>query len=129
ETRLHAQGPARFSRLDEPLAQIFFADDLRHPFAQVCQLFINGHRGKSLVLLYLRKMCCPYFLPLEARTVAEDVRNSMLPLGGFWTGVCEASCDDSGPLDDATLIRLCNLGYARGQCPRFPADGGPDAVR
>lgn len=33
--------------------------------------------------------------------------------------------------DDTRLHRLCNLGYARGVCDRFPhAEGqGPDAVR
>jgi hypothetical protein len=24
---------------------------------------------------------------------------------------------------------LCNLGYARRRCPRFPSDAGPDAIR
>jgi hypothetical protein len=27
------------------------------------------------------------------------------------------------------LRPLCNLGYARGHCARFPSDDGPDAVR
>jgi hypothetical protein len=27
------------------------------------------------------------------------------------------------------LLTLCNLGYARGACPRFPADTAADAVR
>ena len=26
-------------------------------------------------------------------------------------------------------MELCNLGYARGRCPAFPAGDGPDAVR
>jgi hypothetical protein len=31
---------------------------------------------------------------------------------------------------DATDFRpVCNLGYARGECERFPATPGPDAVR
>src|SRR5262245_11528928 len=98
----------------------------------------------AFVLLYLRKMCCPYFSPVEARAAAEDARHSMLPLGGFWAGVCGAGglADDekrsSVPLDvtdDKTRssvlldLRCCNLGYARGQCSRFPNDGEADAVR
>ena len=32
--------------------------------------------------------------------------------------------------DESALRPLCNLGYARGVCPRFPTDdGGPDAAR
>lgn len=31
--------------------------------------------------------------------------------------------------DQTVLIEWCNLGYARGKCPSFPVDGGPDAVR
>jgi len=50
----------------------------------------------------------------------------MLPLGGFWSGTCEAEPDINVPLD---LLRCCNLGYARGQCARFNRDGDPDAVR
>lgn len=53
----------------------------------------------------------------------------MLPLGGAWSGVCRA--DSSGPWqpDSAARERRCNLGYARGACPRFPDDEGPDAIR
>lgn len=31
--------------------------------------------------------------------------------------------------DEPTLIELCNFGYARGRCARFPADAEADAVR
>jgi len=51
----------------------------------------------------------------------------MLPLGDAWTGTCHA-----GPAITAApsaLERLCNLGYARGACPRFPSGDGPDAAR
>ncbi len=54
----------------------------------------------------------------------------MLPLGGAWTGTCHAHPWETVQPDDASLERLCNLGYARGVCPRFPsADPGPDAAR
>jgi hypothetical protein len=54
----------------------------------------------------------------------------MLPLGDLWTGLCRALPDAPHQPDDAVLRPLCNLGYARETCPRFPPGGdGPDAVR
>ncbi len=52
-----------------------------------------------------------------------------MPLGGCWSGVCRARVE--GPLDpdEALLRQVCNMGYARGRCSRFPAQNGPDAVR
>jgi hypothetical protein len=71
-------------------------------------------------------MCCPYFDPTEPRGAGGS---AMLPLGGEWAGLCRA--DPGAPVqpDEAGLRGLCNLGYARGVCPRFPAGEGPDAVR
>jgi hypothetical protein len=59
----------------------------------------------------------------------QAAHDSMLPLGDHWTGVCHARPDLPGPPDDASLRPLCNLGYARGNCARFPEGAGPDAVR
>src|SRR5690242_18459010 len=74
------------------------------------------------------KMSCPYFHPIEPRTA--DARAAMLPLGGLWAGMCEARPDESCRPEETAVRPLCNLGYARGQCSRFPAeDPGPDAVR
>ena len=53
----------------------------------------------------------------------------MLPLGDSWAGVCRARAGEAWEPDEGTLDPLCNLGYARGSCPRFPDGGGPDAVR
>ncbi len=53
----------------------------------------------------------------------------MLPLGDVWMGVCRAVADVPWEPPEAMLRQLCNLGYARGNCARFPDDGGPDAVR
>ena len=49
----------------------------------------------------------------------------MLPLGESWSGFCRALPNQAHPVRDA----CCNLGYARGNCVRFPAGDGPDAVR
>jgi hypothetical protein len=53
----------------------------------------------------------------------------MLPLGGTWTGSCRALPDGACQPDEPSLRSLCNLGYARGACSRFPPGDGPDAVR
>jgi hypothetical protein len=69
-------------------------------------------------------MSCPYFYPVEPRA-----STAILPLGDRWAGVCRAVPNLPWQPDEATLRRLCNLGYARGTCARFPSGEGPDAVR
>ena len=57
---------------------------------------------------------------------------AMLPLGDDWVGLCRAATGQPWEPDQASLTTLCNLGYARNSCPRFPAEeggAGPDAVR
>jgi len=53
----------------------------------------------------------------------------MLPLGGHWSGICRAVPEPASQPDAATVRALCNFGYARGICDRFPEGDGPDAVR
>ena len=53
----------------------------------------------------------------------------MLPLGDSWAGICLADPQRPAPPDDASLHSLCNLGYSRHSCSRFPPDAGPDAAR
>jgi hypothetical protein len=77
------------------------------------------------VLLYLG-MSCPYFDPTEPRGAGGS---AMLPLGGEWAGLCRAEPGAPVQPDESGLHSLCNLGYARGACRRFPAGEGPDAVR
>ncbi|HEY9140164.1 MAG TPA: hypothetical protein VIN93_04695 [Bryobacteraceae bacterium] len=74
-------------------------------------------------------MSCPCFEPIEPRPCAAASRRAMLPLGDAWTGICHAVPDQLLRPDDSQLDTFCNFGYARGHCPRFPADCGPDAVR
>lgn len=79
---------------------------------------------------YTSEMACPYFYPLEPRSRASDVRDAMLPLGDSWAGMCRAAADSPTPPEEGALRPLCNLGYARETCSRFPSSaGGPDAVR
>jgi hypothetical protein len=71
-------------------------------------------------------MCCPYFDPTEPHRAGGS---AMLPLGGEWAGMCHAEPGAPTEPDEAGIHGLCNLGYARGACRRFPAGDGPDAVR
>ncbi|MGA7234397.1 MAG: hypothetical protein WBY44_01875 [Bryobacteraceae bacterium] len=80
------------------------------------------------MLRYLR-VSCPYFHPRAPRFDAGDPQSAMLPLGGAWSGVCRAVPGDAWQPEAADVERRCNLGYARGVCPRFPDHGGPDAIR
>jgi hypothetical protein len=74
-------------------------------------------------------MACPYFRAVKRRSQTDRSRSAMLPLGDMWDGFCGA--DPGAPFepDDVSLHSLCNMGYARGSCPHFPAGEGPDAVR
>jgi hypothetical protein len=72
-------------------------------------------------------MACPYFYPVTACGRAGE--NALLPLGDCWEGVCHATADTPWQPEEAALRPMCNLGYARGNCSRFPENEGPDAVR
>jgi hypothetical protein len=72
-------------------------------------------------------MACPFFYPLEPREPGTP--HPTLPLGDAWAGSCRTLPDAPWQPEDPTLRTLCNLGYARGACPRFPSGDSPDAVR
>src|SRR5262245_23863030 len=74
-------------------------------------------------------MSCPYFWPAERRTDSMAPRDVMLPLVDLWTGTCHAFADQPWQPDESRLRRLCNLGYARGVCDRFPSESPSDTVR
>jgi hypothetical protein len=73
-------------------------------------------------------MACPHFDPVRPREFSSG-SHAMLPLGGHWAGFCRAESGVCWEPQGNVLDRLCNLGYARGTCPRFPIGDGPDAVR
>lgn len=69
---------------------------------------------------------CPYFLP---RAPAEwHGSYPRLPLGQAFRGECRAPGPALEP-DGALLFEVCNTGYPRGRCPRFPVDAPAEAVR
>ncbi len=74
-------------------------------------------------------MACPYFYPIERLSPSLWPHPDRLPLGDGFGGVCLADPNVRHRPDDETARQFCNLGYARGQCPRFPDNGAADAVR
>lgn len=52
-----------------------------------------------------------------------------MPLGDIWSGVCQAQAGAPFQPDEQALSEQCNMGYARGKCPRFPDRPAADAVR
>jgi hypothetical protein len=74
-------------------------------------------------------MACPYFDPVRVHPALPS-GTLPPPLGDCWMGACRAGLEPAAEPDAAVLDSLCNFGYARGRCPRFPEDDpGPDAVR
>ena len=56
--------------------------------------------------------------------------SAILPLGDAWSGTCRARTGPPQSPGEEQLRHLCNFGYARGRCDRFPLqDAGSDAVR
>jgi hypothetical protein len=69
---------------------------------------------------------CPCFRPLTRSERRPDFR---VPLGQVWEGECCARPTEPWrPGEDHQLLH-CNFGYRRGECPHFPAEIEPDAVR
>lgn len=70
-------------------------------------------------------MACPFFYPTQHLV---DRQTRPMPLGDIYAGECRAQSGGYHPSAEQ-LRSLCNLGYARQDCPRFPDTAGPDAVR
>ena len=68
-------------------------------------------------------MACPYFDPGERLPWLSG------SLGDLYGGRCKADAQQIWEPDGQTIADRCNLGYARGRCPHFPLDDGPDAIR
>ena len=93
-------------------------------------------------------MACPFFLPIARLTTEDWIHAPRLPLGDPYRGECRVPVESPQPAEPARegfepsqlaeraafepteneQRELCNCGYARGRCQRFPADA-PDAVR
>lgn len=72
-------------------------------------------------------MACPYF---EPRSIAASPlhANARLPLIEEYEGLCRVAAEPfAAPAD--TQFRLCNQGYPRGGCERFPSDETRSCLR
>ena len=74
-------------------------------------------------------MACPFFVPSRRLEAAGWVRPPRFPLGDSFGGTCHARPSDIIEPPEAHQRELCNCGYARSRCDRFPGGGAPDAVR
>ena len=74
-------------------------------------------------------VACPFFMPLRRLEHVGWVRPPRLPLGDPWGGTCHARTDDIVEPPDLQQRELCNCGYARTRCERFPGGEAADAVR
>jgi hypothetical protein len=57
------------------------------------------------------------------------LRPPRLPLGDPWGGTCHARADEIVEPAEQQQREVCNCGYARNRCERFPGGDAPDAVR
>ena len=75
-------------------------------------------------------MACPFFVPSRRLEITGWVRPPRYPLGDPFGGTCHARPAEVIEPPEAPHQRdLCNCGYARGRCDRFPGDSDADAVR
>ncbi|MBZ5677231.1 MAG: hypothetical protein LAP61_23550 [Acidobacteriia bacterium] len=74
-------------------------------------------------------MACPFFVPSRRLENAGWIRPPRLPLGDPFAGACHAQPADIVEPPEAQQRELCNCGYARTRCDRFPGGSAPDAVR
>jgi hypothetical protein len=61
--------------------------------------------------------------------MAGWLRPPRLPLGDHWAGACHARTDDVVEPLELQQREVCNCGYAKGRCDRFPGGDSADAVR
>ena len=73
-------------------------------------------------------MACPFFYPSARLENTGWIIPPRLPLGDAYAGECRAEANAPQP-EEAQVRQLCNNGYGRGCCERFPRDASADAVR
>ena len=73
-------------------------------------------------------MACPYFFPAARLDQSSWAIPPRLPLGDAYGGECRAPA--SGPQPDEERVRqVCNVGYGRNCCERFPQQAVVEAIR
>jgi hypothetical protein len=74
-------------------------------------------------------VACPFFLPVRRLGSGGWSPAPRLPLGEAYGGSCQAPASGQFEPPEEIQRNLCNCGYARHRCSRFPDRGGADAVR
>ena len=72
-------------------------------------------------------VACPFFMPVDRLGDELWILPPRLPLNDAHRGVCRAASEPFEP-PERSQRELCNCGYARGLCERFP-ESAVDAVR
>jgi hypothetical protein len=72
-------------------------------------------------------LACPFFMPVEILEGGAWIHPARLPLGGGWSGLCQAPGHEGVQPSQEELHDSCNLGYAK--CARIPDERAGDAVR
>jgi hypothetical protein len=74
-------------------------------------------------------VACPFFAPSRRLGTTGWIRPPRFPLGDSFAGACHAQPADIVEPPESRLRELCNCGYARDRCDRFPGNSAADAVR
>jgi hypothetical protein len=72
---------------------------------------------------------CPFFVPEQRLEPGPWTNPPRLPLGDAYSGFCRARPGEFHAPPESHQREVCNCGYARGRCDRFPAGDAADAVR
>jgi hypothetical protein len=73
-------------------------------------------------------VACPFFVPVRQIGPGRWDPAPRLPLGDAWAGECWSASAAFTP-SESDQREMCNTGYARGSCSRFPESAAADAVR
>jgi hypothetical protein len=68
-------------------------------------------------------------MPVSRLDEGDWVHAPRLPLGDPYRGVCCSEPSRSFHPPESSQRDVCNHGYARGRCDRFPGDSPGDAIR
>ncbi|HLH43974.1 MAG TPA: hypothetical protein VKV74_13370 [Bryobacteraceae bacterium] len=77
----------------------------------------------------MNAVACPYFLPQCELPDGLWVHEPRWPLGKAFSGLCYSRASEPLEPPGQHQEELCNYGYARGRCERFPPGSTTDAVR
>jgi hypothetical protein len=74
-------------------------------------------------------MPCPFFAPAQRLDAGPWTNPPRLPLGDAYSGFCRVRSGEVHAPPEEHQREICNCGYARGRCDRFPEGDSADAVR